>query len=271
MYNLVEEEGVEFNIGFNTKYEDLQNEVFLGGLIYYNNRYYDSNLGRFISQDPIFEEGGVNLYNFVENDPINHWDILGKASFASARDLTSSPFGNHHFETITGITQQDLDNMGINAKLQNFGNGIMGITVGIFPNENDILTVMYNQRDDLKATEEFYSDSTTLFESDWDYEQHQITPPNGVTLRQLDLRSLAAASALQKTLKNVPTSYNLVNCNCSSGLNSLLSIIGISEEDREELTEFSGIDWGEENLLNEGILNRVRGLYNINYQSSLNL
>ena len=68
---IVEQEQVKLNIGFNTKYEDES------GLIHYNNRYYDSNLGRFISQGPIFEEGGVNLYNFVENDPINHWDILG--------------------------------------------------------------------------------------------------------------------------------------------------------------------------------------------------
>ena len=68
---IIEQEQVKLNIGFNTKYEDES------GLIYYNNRYYDSELGRFISQDPIFEEGGVNLYNFVENDPINHWDILG--------------------------------------------------------------------------------------------------------------------------------------------------------------------------------------------------
>ena len=68
---IIEEEGVDLNIGFNTKYEDES------GLTYYNNRYYDSELGRFISQDPIFEEGGVNLYSFVENDPVNHWDILG--------------------------------------------------------------------------------------------------------------------------------------------------------------------------------------------------
>ena len=70
---IVEQEQVKLNIGFNTKYEDES------GLTYYNNRYYDSDLGRFISQDPIFEEGGVNLYNFVENDPINHWDILGNS------------------------------------------------------------------------------------------------------------------------------------------------------------------------------------------------
>ena len=71
---IVEQEQVKLNIGFNTKYEDAS------GLIYYNNRYYDSDLGHFISQDPIFEEGGVNLYNFVENDPVNSWDILGYLS-----------------------------------------------------------------------------------------------------------------------------------------------------------------------------------------------
>ena len=69
---IVEQEQVKLNIGFNTKYEDES------GLIYYNNRYYDSELGRFISQDPIFEEGGINLYNFVENDPINSYDVLGE-------------------------------------------------------------------------------------------------------------------------------------------------------------------------------------------------
>ena len=71
---IVEQEEVKLNIGFNSKYE------YASGLIYYNNHYYDSELGRFISQDPIFEEGGVKLYNFVENDPINHWDILGNIS-----------------------------------------------------------------------------------------------------------------------------------------------------------------------------------------------
>ena len=81
---IVEQEQVKLNIGFNTKYEDES------GLIYYNNRYYDSELGRFISQDPIFEEGGVNLYNFVENDPINHWDILGYLKINTAYTTESA-------------------------------------------------------------------------------------------------------------------------------------------------------------------------------------
>jgi hypothetical protein len=42
--------------------------------------FYHPDTGRWLSRDPIGEKGGVNLYGFVENNPINRWDILGKIS-----------------------------------------------------------------------------------------------------------------------------------------------------------------------------------------------
>jgi hypothetical protein len=39
--------------------------------------HYDPNIGRWISRDPIFEKGGVNLYGFVRNDGIDSIDALG--------------------------------------------------------------------------------------------------------------------------------------------------------------------------------------------------
>jgi hypothetical protein len=42
--------------------------------------HYDPTLGRWLNRDPIEEDGGVNLYAFVENDGINDWDILGTAN-----------------------------------------------------------------------------------------------------------------------------------------------------------------------------------------------
>ena len=41
---------------------------------------YAPSQGRFISRDPIEEEGGLNLYAFCENDPINKVDYLGLAA-----------------------------------------------------------------------------------------------------------------------------------------------------------------------------------------------
>ncbi len=57
---------------FSTKFQDRETEAY-----YYGYRYYDSGNGRWLSRDPIGEEGGLNLYGFVGNDPVNQWDYLG--------------------------------------------------------------------------------------------------------------------------------------------------------------------------------------------------
>jgi RHS repeat-associated protein len=60
------------------------------GLYYYRARYYDPMDGRFISKDPIsFTGGDVNLYGFVQNNPVNWIDPLGwsRTSQAAWRNL----------------------------------------------------------------------------------------------------------------------------------------------------------------------------------------
>ena len=47
------------------------------GLYYYRARYYDPQLGRFISPDPLTRGGGGNRYAYVENNPIGWSDALG--------------------------------------------------------------------------------------------------------------------------------------------------------------------------------------------------
>lgn len=50
---------------------------FATGLFYYGYRYYDPLTGRWPSRDPIEEKGGVNLYGFVGNAPVDLFDVLG--------------------------------------------------------------------------------------------------------------------------------------------------------------------------------------------------
>ncbi len=48
------------------------------GFHYYRARWYDANLGRFVSEDPIgFGGGDVNLYGYVWNDPLRFTDPMG--------------------------------------------------------------------------------------------------------------------------------------------------------------------------------------------------
>lgn len=48
-------------------------------LYYYRARWYDPAARRFISEDPIGLNGGINLYAYVGNNPINQKDSLGLA------------------------------------------------------------------------------------------------------------------------------------------------------------------------------------------------
>jgi len=61
-----------FPFHYSTKFTDPES-----GFNYYGYRFYDPSNGRWLNRDPIEEEGGVNLYNFVENNPINWVDFLG--------------------------------------------------------------------------------------------------------------------------------------------------------------------------------------------------
>ncbi|EDY2550083.1 RHS element protein, partial [Salmonella enterica] len=49
------------------------------GLYYNRHRYYDPAQGRYITQDPIGLDGGLNSYSYVKNNPVNWIDPLGLA------------------------------------------------------------------------------------------------------------------------------------------------------------------------------------------------
>jgi RHS repeat-associated protein len=47
------------------------------GLYYYLYRFYDPNSQRWLNRDPIEELGGINLFAFVANSPLDYADLLG--------------------------------------------------------------------------------------------------------------------------------------------------------------------------------------------------
>lgn len=65
---------------FSSKYWDA--EV---GVYYYGFRFYSPELGRWPNRDPIEEEGGENLYGFIDNSPCNEIDPLGLSASCSTQ------------------------------------------------------------------------------------------------------------------------------------------------------------------------------------------
>ncbi len=61
-----------FKFRFSTKYWDDETRSY-----YYGYRHYAPKLGCWLSRDPIEENGGKNVYGFLENEPISSIDIRG--------------------------------------------------------------------------------------------------------------------------------------------------------------------------------------------------
>jgi RHS repeat-associated protein len=55
------------------------------GLFYYRERYYESTLGQFLSEDPLgFAAGDTNLYRYVGASPLNATDPFGQSAWVAS-------------------------------------------------------------------------------------------------------------------------------------------------------------------------------------------
>ena len=61
-----------FHFRYSTKYLDPES-----GLYYYGYRFYSPTLARWLTRDPIEEQGGINLYAFCGNNGVNKYDARG--------------------------------------------------------------------------------------------------------------------------------------------------------------------------------------------------
>ena len=74
------------NLRFAGQYYDVET-----GLHYNYHRHYDPSVGRYLAADPIGLDGGINLFVYVQNDPVNFVDPEGKfAIFTGLRIIGSA-------------------------------------------------------------------------------------------------------------------------------------------------------------------------------------
>ena len=74
------------------------------GLVHFGARWYDPATGRWISKDPILLAGGLNLYAFCGNDPVNGSDPSGLCE-----ETWWDRFKNNYSDTMNDLYGDDLD------------------------------------------------------------------------------------------------------------------------------------------------------------------
>ena len=70
------------------------------GFVRFGARDYDPETGRWTTQDPIRFEGGLNLYGYVVQDPVNLIDVNGEEPYlcmTQIGDFFDIPLLNHHY------------------------------------------------------------------------------------------------------------------------------------------------------------------------------
>lgn len=91
---------VTFNIRFPGQYFDAET-----GLHSNRFRYYDPSIGRYISADPIGQAGGINVYNYALNSPVNLFDPFGLTVTINSRAVHWTAGRGAH--TSVNVTKSD--------------------------------------------------------------------------------------------------------------------------------------------------------------------
>lgn len=92
---------------------------------------------------------------------------------------------------------------------------------------------------------EHFGGKPKSFFQDYVAELNKVPLPNGITQHDFELLLVSIFQAYEDCTKDLPVEYDTLDCNCSSFVNTILKIAGVSKKVREEVTEFSGVDAGE--------------------------
>lgn len=89
------------------------------GLVYYGYRFYSPVLGRWMTKDPLGEIGGINLYAFVGNNPVDYLDLLGENPTQQSDNEVKDLFNEMEKKMLEGkMTDEDESRMADNKAVQ---------------------------------------------------------------------------------------------------------------------------------------------------------
>lgn len=183
----------------------------------------------------------------------------------SARDMDSSPIGNHHFITIIYASAAQRDSIcatyGIGYKAYTNQKGLLVsyTTIGGFTDNGSMsgnIVLTFNETADYTSVKEQINPNKYIYwyKPDYDFEGHRV-PTTCLSPAPVSIE--AEMKAVIQKAKNfnahwaagTRVAYCLYDENCACMVGSLFNSLGMSSADRETLGEMSGVDWGEEDLI----------------------
>ena len=105
-------------------------------LIYFGRRYYDPEIGRWITPDPEGFTQGLNLYSYLLNDPLLKVDLYG---------LIVAPMMIQNFECEEMMSNASNSLAGLEVGLRNFANGYHEARTGSIMEGRDALRVPWTR------------------------------------------------------------------------------------------------------------------------------
>jgi len=195
----------------------------------------------------------------------------------SSRDMEGFFIGNHHFITFVYENEEQAKRITekwgieyfseVNDKNLTVYYSTMGAGKG---EETDCIKINFNPGADKKSIHEIAKeDNTSYFSKDYDYQGHR-TPYNLASPAFSSYEELMDAILERVSNFNAHfdagdrVKYSLVDENCACIVNSIFKSLGYSSNDRQELGEFWGVDWGEEDLISERYFEKLSLVGNSN-------
>lgn len=207
----------------------------------------------------------MNIFH-LENNLKNATSLSGIAGvYWSARDMDAFFIGNHHFFTFMYDSEAQAKRVstifgskwkiGYHSDKNDRGLTFYYSTMGVNRDSNKKIRIGFNPSSDLQAIHEIAKESNTSWDAaDYDYEGRRIpldfASPAYSSNEELMIAILENILKFQKNYQQgITIDYSLMDHNCACVVNTILKHCGYNQADREDLGEFSGTDWEEEDAI----------------------